>query len=49
LLFNLKEDPWETNDLSAHPDYVSVLTEMDRILAEEWEKRIKPGTHFDRN
>jgi arylsulfatase A-like enzyme len=49
LLFNLKEDPWETKDLSAHPDYLSVLTEMDLLLAEDWEKKIKPGTHFDRN
>lgn len=49
LLFNLKDDPWELNDLSANPAYSGKLDEMDLLLAEEWEKKIIPGTHFDRN
>ena len=49
LLFNLKEDPWELNDLSADPAFSIKLNELDLLLAEEWEKSIDPGTHFDRN
>lgn len=49
LLFNLKEDPWEINDLSRNPAYSKVLIELDLLLAEEWEKKMIPGTHFDRN
>jgi len=49
LLFNLREDPWETNDLSKNPAYALKISEMDLFLAEEWEKKMIPGTHFDRN
>jgi arylsulfatase A-like enzyme len=49
LLFNLKDDPWELKDLSADPAYSSKMTELDTLLAEEWEKKLIPGTHFDRN
>jgi arylsulfatase A-like enzyme len=49
LLFNLKKDPWELTDLSAIPDFAHKLEELDLLLAEEWEKKIIPGTHFDRN
>lgn len=49
LLFNLKEDPWELKDLSGNHLYAEKLAEMDHLLSEEWEKKIVPGTHFDRN
>jgi len=49
LLFNIKNDPWELTDLSANQDYASKVQELDSLLAEEWEKKIIPGTHFDRN
>jgi arylsulfatase A-like enzyme len=49
LLFNLREDPWELNDLSVDPAYALKLKELDALLAEEWEIIILPGTHFDRN
>ena len=49
LLFNLKKDPWELNDLSADPAFSGKMSELDLLLAEEWEKSIDPGTHFDRN
>lgn len=49
LLFNLKNDPWEITDLSADPSYSLKIQELDSLLAEEWEKKIIPGTHFDRN
>ncbi len=49
LLFNLKDDPWEITDLSSDATYASKIGELDTLLAEEWEKKIIPGTHFDRN
>ncbi len=49
LLFNIVNDPWELTDLSDDPDYALKLNELDALLAEEWEKKIIPGTHFDRN
>jgi choline-sulfatase len=49
LLFNIKEDPWELKDLSADPEFAAKMDELDYLLAEEWEKKIIPGTHFDRN
>lgn len=49
LLFNLKEDPWETRNLAEYPTYGKMLKELDQFLADEWEKKIVPGTHFDRN
>jgi len=49
LLFNIRQDPWEQNDLSGEVQYAEKLKEMDELLAEEWEKKIVPGTHFDRN
>ena len=49
LLFNIKEDPWEQKELSTDPAYSEKISELDLFLAEEWEKKIIPGTHFDRN
>ena len=49
LLFNIKEDPWEQKDLSNDLAFSVKMNELDLFLAEEWEKKIIPGTHFDRN
>jgi len=49
LLFNIKEDPWETKDLSKDPDYKDKIREMDDILIEKFEQVIEPGYHYDRN
>ncbi|MDP2335794.1 MAG: sulfatase-like hydrolase/transferase [Bacteroidota bacterium] len=49
LLFNINNDPWELIDLSADPAYRLKMEELDTLLAEEWEKKMIPGTHFDRN
>jgi choline-sulfatase len=49
LLFNIRQDPWEQKDLSGELQYAEKLKEMDELLAEEWEKKIVPGIHFDRN
>ncbi len=49
LLFHLKDDPWEQKELSSDPAYSAKMIELDTLLAEEWEKKLIPGTHFDRN
>ena len=49
LLFNLREDPWETKDLSGNPDYLQTLNDLEETLASQFELVVKPGTHFDRN
>lgn len=49
LLFDLKNDPWEMTDLSKQQQYAGVLENMENILIEEYEKKIVPGTNFDRN
>jgi len=49
LLFNIKEDPWETINLCSDPDYLGKLNELEEILVNEFELVVKPGTHFDRN
>jgi arylsulfatase A-like enzyme/broad specificity phosphatase PhoE len=35
-LFNYKEDPWEVNDLAAHPDYTGVVKELSEKLR-QWQ------------
>lgn len=49
LMFNIKEDPWELKDLSSDPDYAAKKEELNNWLADEWEMKIIPGTHYDRN
>jgi hypothetical protein len=49
LLFNIKEDPWETRDLSKNTDYSSVIEDLESLLSSQFELIIKPGNHFDRN
>jgi arylsulfatase A-like enzyme len=49
LLFNLKDDPWETEDLSRNPDFSQTLADLEDTLVNEFELLVKPGTHYDRN
>ncbi len=49
LLFDIKNDPWETKNLYDDSTYASVLREHETILREQWEARLLPGTHYDRN
>lgn len=48
-LFDMKNDPWEINDLSKDAAYAETLKKMDDILANEFESRIIPGKNYDRN
>ena len=48
LLFDLEKDPWELNNLASDPNYDPVAQEHRRILR-EWEARLVPGQHYDRN
>jgi arylsulfatase A-like enzyme len=49
LLFNLKEDPWETKDLSKNNNYHAIMEELELVLINQFELAVKPGSHFDRN
>jgi arylsulfatase A-like enzyme len=49
LLFNIKEDPWETVNLCSDPDYLAKVNELETSLVNEFELVVKPGTHYDRN
>jgi arylsulfatase A-like enzyme len=49
LLFNIKEDPWETVDLSKNPDFNFILEDLEMVLRNQFELVVKPGNHFDRN
>jgi choline-sulfatase len=49
LLFDIEADPWEMRNLAADSRYAGILSDHDRILRQEFESRIIPGRHFDRN
>jgi arylsulfatase A-like enzyme len=49
LLFNIKEDPWETRDLSKNSEYSAIIEELELVLINQFELAVKPGSHFDRN
>ena len=49
LLFDMKNDPWETNNLFDDPRYADVMASHDKILREQYEARLIPGTNFNRN
>ena len=48
LLFNIKEDPWELRNLSLESQYADVMADHEKILREQWEARLIPGTWFVR-
>lgn len=48
LLFDLENDPWETKDLIDAPGSAAIVEEHRRILR-EWEAKLIPGQHYDRN
>lgn len=49
LLFDMQEDPWEMRNLAAESRYAGVLAEHDRMLRQDFEAKIIPGRHYDRN
>ena len=48
LLFDLENDPWEMTNLATNPEYKEIVDQNEMIL-KEWEDRLIPGTHYDRN
>jgi len=48
LLFDMEKDPWETKNLALLPEYKEVLDQHEELL-KEWEAKLVPGTHYDRN
>ncbi len=49
LLFDMVDDPWETRNLASEARYADVIADHEQLLADEWEARLIPGVHFDRN
>ena len=49
LLFDMKEDPWETVNLADDSKYADVIAAHEKILKEEYEAHLIPGVHYDRN
>lgn len=49
LLFDMKNDPWETRNLFDDPRYADIVTSHEAILREQYEARLIPGTNFERN
>lgn len=48
LLFDLENDPWELKNLIDDPQRADVVTQHKQLLA-EWEAKLIPGHHYDRN
>lgn len=48
LLFDMEKDPWETTNLIDDPSFAGTIDEHRRILR-EWEAKLIPGEHYDRN
>jgi arylsulfatase A-like enzyme len=48
LLFNLENDPWEMTNLATHPEFKEIVDQHE-LLLKEWEDKLIPGTHYDRN
>jgi arylsulfatase A-like enzyme len=48
LLFDLETDPWETRNLIDDSSHAEIVDEHRRILR-DWEAKLIPGQHYDRN
>lgn len=48
LLFDLEKDPWETRNLVDDRKHADIVQEHRRVLR-EWEAKLIPGHHYDRN
>ncbi len=48
MLFDLEKDPWEKVNLYNNPNYKEVLSWHEEKL-KEWEEKLIPGMHYDRN
>ena len=47
MLFDMKNDPWETRNLIDDPQYKSVIEQHEAMLA-DFESTLIPGTEFTR-
>ncbi|WP_352423248.1 sulfatase-like hydrolase/transferase [Proteiniphilum sp.] len=48
LLFNLKKDPWENENLAKDSQYSEVIDRMEELLQREYESVVIPGTSYVR-
>jgi len=49
MLFDIKNDPWEMNNLAENSKYKDVIAEYENILHNEWEDKLLPGHQFTRD
>ncbi len=49
MLFDIKNDPWETVNLAEKDGYKKIIEEHEYILRNEWENKLIPGHHFTRD
>jgi arylsulfatase A-like enzyme len=48
LLFDMELDPWETKNLIDDPSHAEIVNEHRQLLR-DWEAKLIPGEHFDRD
>ncbi|MCL4401964.1 MAG: hypothetical protein M1436_04770, partial [Acidobacteria bacterium] len=46
---DMEKDPWELNNLAEDPAFAGEIRAHDKLLGEQYEARILPGRHYDRN
>lgn len=49
MLYDVRSDQWEMNDLSKETRFADEVRAHDRLLREQYESEMIPGRHFDRN
>ena len=48
MLFDMKNDPWETKNLAKNPKFKDVIKRHEKILRNDYESIIEPGHAFTR-
>ncbi len=48
MLFDMKNDPWETRNLAGDSKYKDVIAQHETILRDDYESQIEPGHAFTR-
>ena len=43
FLFDMKEDPWETQNLALNANYAGLVAAHDKLLREDWLRRLVPN------
>lgn len=49
MLYDVQKDPWEMHNLAEDTRYDAELRAHEQLLRDEYESRLIPGQHYDRN